>query len=307
MTEHAPDEGTEDVPNEDVLEDDLPGEELDDHDRQPESEGRLVLTEDRQLLLDNAEDLAARRGLDVMLLVGEVESGKTTLLVAIWNLFLAQGSVGDISFAGSRTALGFERRAWRSRLASREERASTRRTYQEDNGFLHLRISTPEGLRELLFSDVAGETFERIRQGEPLGGYITWLSRVDAAVVLVSGRALADNALRSTALSNTRSLLRQMLKASERGAMRVAVVLTMGDLVVNNTRRQWKKEAQPLLALAREIDDDAAIIETAARPEDGGSPQGLDELLAWLLRAPAPAAPVPIAPARTARIAGRAR
>jgi ABC-type cobalamin/Fe3+-siderophores transport system ATPase subunit len=301
LTELAPGDSNDD--------DEPPGEELDNEAEESleSEEGRPVLTDDRQLSLDDAEDLAARHGLEVVLLAGEVASGKTTLLVALWHELLARGRVGDVAFAGSRTALGFERRAWLSRLNSREERATTRRTYQEDNGFLHLRLAVGNELHELLLSDVAGETFKRVRQGEPLNKHLTWLPRVDAAMVLVDGRALADDARRSTALSNTRSLLKQLHKAAEPDSMRVAVMLTMADLVAGGTRKRWEKEAPHLLELAQALDKEGVVLETAARPEDGAAPVGLELVTAWLLSQSEPATPEPPPPARSTRIAGRSR
>lgn len=295
------------MPQREVNESELPGEELEDDVDEPQDDDAAakLATDDRQLALQDAEDFAGAGTLDVVLIVGEIETGKTTLLVAIWDIFMTAGQLGSTRFAGSRTALGFERRAWLSRLASGGERRSTLRTYQADNGFLHLRVAATDTTHELLLSDVAGETFREVREGMPLDGKIEWLARVDAVLVLVDGASIADGAKRSTALSNTRTLLKQLAAAKE--TARVGVVLTMADLVTSDVRTRWDDAYPTLLEIARTVDACAATFEIAARRDDGGSPTGLDDLMAWLVAEQPVPEPVATTENRATRVSGRAR
>ncbi len=291
----------------------LPGEELSD-DEEPveqaaddsaEDSARALVTNDRSVLLSETEDLAARHGLTVVLVAGEVDCGKTTLLVSIWNALLQHGMIGQASFAGSRTALGFERRAWLSRWASGGAEPDTERTREKDNGFLHLSLASDGRLKEVLFSDVAGETFKKIRQGTPIVQAIDWVRRTNHALFLVDGEAIADKARKSTALSNTRRLIAQFGKAN--AAASVAVVLAKSDYVDEEVRAAWEPEAKVLLNLARKVDEHAILLETAARPADAGSPRGVGDLVDRVLSTPSRPATEPGEASRAERMIGRVK
>jgi hypothetical protein len=258
-----------------------PGEELDDDVdlAVPEVPERQVFTDDQQLYFEDAENIAADNGVEIVLIAGEIASGKTSLLVALWNGLMRDGHIGQTTFAGSRSALGFERRAWLSRFASSSVEFATRRTSQRDNGFVHLRLHDDRGLGDLLLSDIAGETFERVRHGASLLEELPWAERADKAIVLVDGVSLMDPARRSSALMRARTQLKHIRTDLAPGALQLAVVLTMSDVLRNDGRSRWQKEADALLALAREVDPAAVVIDTSARRGTG-----LARLLTWMLR-----------------------
>ena len=127
---------------------------------------RSLVTSELTLAFGEANAVAARRGGRLVLLVGEVKAGKTTLLVEMWNHFLVRGPLGSAKLAGSRTALAFEERAYLSRIESGRSEADTQRTAEEDDGLLHLRVHAHQReLVDLFLADVTGEHFERIREG----------------------------------------------------------------------------------------------------------------------------------------------
>ncbi len=288
-----------------ATDDELPGEELEEDEEAREEDAlaeRALTTDDRQLPLAQAEDLAGEGVLDVVLLVGEPETGKTTLLVALWDALLAQGAIGTAMLAGSRTALGFERRAWLSRLLSNGERRDTLRTYQEDNGFVHLRLLADAEIHEVLLSDIAGETFRQVREGASFSDKLPWLGRADSALLCVDGASLADGARRSTALTNARVLLRQLTLARGDRGLRLAIVLTMADLVTDNVRRRWNDGRESLMSLARELDVDAVALETSARADP---PLGLEELVSWILEEPRIETPISTPGKRPSRVSAR--
>jgi hypothetical protein len=290
------------------IEEELPGEELADEGGGEPSEQPVhqnVITNDRALLLPETEDLAARHGLTVVLVAGEVDCGKTTLLVALWNTLLQHGAIGDTKFAGSRTALGFERRAWLSRFASQGDQPDTQRTREQDNGFVHLRLYRDQHLHEVIFSDVAGETFKRVRQGNPFVSEISWLARTNYSLILVDGEAIASDASRSTALSNSRRLILQLGKSEV--PCRLAVVLAKSDYITEEIRPKWETEAQVLLRLAQQVDEHAVLLETAARPADGGEPEGVELLIDDILFTPAPRPAEPAEAVRSERMIGRVK
>ncbi|MGA8364968.1 MAG: hypothetical protein WB709_10660 [Solirubrobacteraceae bacterium] len=285
-------------------EEELPGEHLLDAAVEPDAPEvrEPLITTDQALTLEDTEDLAERHGLTVVLIAGEYECGKTTLLVALWNSLLNHGAIADAHFAGSRTALGFERRAWLARLACHGEKPDTDRTHESENGFMHIRLAAHGRLHEVLLSDVAGETFKQVRHGTPFKEKIEWLDHANLALFLVDGEALADNGLRSSELSNTRRLIGQLRESG--AAPRVAVILAKADLLTPEVREKWDHEAQVLLERARQIDKDAALLEITARPPEGMDPEGLDDVLGVILEPHSTAAVVHQA-TRSDRMIGR--
>ena len=282
----------------------LPGEQLlEEAAPEPDSPAASepLITTDQFLTLADTEALAERHGLTIVLLAGESDCGKTTLLVALWNTLLNHGAIGEARFAGSRTALGFERRAWLARLACQGEKPDTDRTHESQNGFLHLRLAAQNHEHEVLLGDVAGETFKQVRQGTPFNEKVEWLDRVRHALFLVDGDAFANDGRRSSALSNTRRLIGQLRESGAKPT--VAVVLAKGDRITTEVRERWDREAQVLLALAKQIDTQAVLLETTARPPDG-NPTGLEDVLDVIL-SPTSTAPSAFETARAERMIGR--
>ena len=187
-----------------------------------------LFTSEAALGPKEARTVTGRRGGTLVLLMGEVGGGKTTLLGEFWSLLLLHGRICNHRVAGSRTALAFEERTYHSRLAAGVHAATTVRTREDDDGFLHLRMQRPDGaLRELLLADVTGEHFERIREGTELVDELPWAARVDRFLVLVDGKGFATPGMREVILTRAR---RQILALRRSQAVsrtaRVAIALT---------------------------------------------------------------------------------
>ena len=243
-----------------------------------------LFTIEAALSLTEARTLTGRRGATLVLPVGEVGAGKTTLLVDLWSLLLLNGSIFAHSFAGSRTALAFEERAYHSRIESRVDAATTIRTHEADDGFLHLRIQRPDGsLRELLFADITGEHFERIREGRALLDELPWAARVDRVLVMLDGKGYASPGEREIVLNRVRRQIFAIRNSEAVNATaRVAIALTKLDELSEEDRDRFVDDQKSLLAEVQSIDDQATSFLIAARPADGTSAQGLDSLTQWL-------------------------
>lgn len=252
-----------------------------------EPSGLAVTTSDAALSLDEAQPLTSRRGALIALMLGEVGTGKTTLLVELWTAFMVGGKVGDCAFAGSATSLAFEARAYGSRLASGSFPGETLRTAEADDGFLHLRLSRAGVLLpDLLLADITGEHSQHIREGRPLEDELPWASRVDRFLVLVDGAAFRDTSKRENALNRAKRLLFQLQASPAVGpSSRVAVVLSKSDALRSSDRRTWREAEQALLDIARQTDPQAIALRTAARPADHSPPVGLQETLDFLFLA----------------------
>ena len=243
-----------------------------------------LFTSEAALSLVEARTLTGRRGATLVLLAGEVGVGKTTLLVELWNLLLLHGAISTHRFAGSRTALAFEERAYYSRIESAADAATTIRTQEDDDGFLHLRIQGPDGsLHELLFADISGEHFERIREGSEFLGELPWAARVDRFLVILDGKGYATPGEREIVLTRTRRQILALRRSNAvNEAARVAIALTKLDELSEEDRDRFSVDHDSLLADIKSIDDEATSLLIAARPSDGSSPRGLDTLIEWI-------------------------
>lgn len=114
-----------------------------------------------------ALNLARSRPVQWIVLAGPSDSGKTTFLTSLYELFQWR-KIEGYAFAGSNTLPAFEERCYLSRRDSGNVVPHTPRTlYKElDPFYLHLKIRSTEGLRQyrdFLFTDVSGEMFEHAR------------------------------------------------------------------------------------------------------------------------------------------------
>jgi energy-coupling factor transporter ATP-binding protein EcfA2 len=127
----------------------------------------IDLPKGKELNESAALDLARSRPVQWIVLAGPSDSGKTTLLTSLYELFQWR-KVEGYTFAGSLTLPAFEERCYLSRRDSGNPIPHTRRTpYEGPNPlYLHLRIRSTEGLRpfrDILCTDVSGEMFEHAR------------------------------------------------------------------------------------------------------------------------------------------------
>ncbi len=125
------------------------------------------LPEGKELNEAAALDLAKSRPVQWIVLAGPTDSGKTTVLTSLYELFQWR-KVEGYTFAGSKTLPAFEERCYLSRRDSGNIVPHTRRTrYDGPNPlYLHLRIRSTQGLRpfrDILCTDVSGEMFEHAR------------------------------------------------------------------------------------------------------------------------------------------------
>lgn len=248
------------------------------------SQHSSLFTSEAALNFEEARTLTGRRGATLVLLVGEVGVGKTTLLAELWSLLLLHGSILSHKLAGSRTALAYEERAYHSRIESRVATATTLRTQEAHDGFLHLRIQRPGGsLCELLFADITGEHFERIREGTPLLEELPWAERADRFLVILDGIGYATPGEREIVLNRAQ---RQIYALRNSNAVnetsRVAIALTKIDQLSDANFARFSREKDSLLADVQCIDDQATSLLIAARPADGTPARGMDKLIEWL-------------------------
>jgi hypothetical protein len=244
----------------------------------------LIVTAADAVALGPARLLSARRGARVVLLMGEPGSGKTALIAGLWQQLLEQDGLAGHRLAGSRTALGLERRAHWHRVAARRHASGAPATAIAEAVLLHLRMCRPDGRRvELLISDMSGEQFERVREGRPLVDEIPWASHGDRFAILVDGATLGRQGESEIAITQAQRLLFSLQSSrAVRESARVALVITKADLLDIAGEQAVRRHEAPLLEAAREADPEAVLIRTAAMPAAVEDVRGLGELLGWL-------------------------
>lgn len=251
----------------------------------------IVTTEDT-MTLALARGLSGRRGARLVLVMGEAATGKTALLAALWQRLLERGELAGHSLAGSRTALGFERRAHWARLDARTPEACFPPS-PTGEALLHLRVRRPDGARvELLLSDLSGEQFERVREGRSLTAEIPWAARLDRAIVVVDSQVLARPGESEIAITRAQRLVLALeTSAAVRESARIALVLTKADALGSVGEQALARHESPLAAVARKSDPEATWIRTSALASASGDPDGLGALIAWLCGDDRPLAP----------------
>ena len=235
------------------------------------------------MTLAQARALRRDRSSRLVLLMGEPGTGKTALLVSLWQRMQTANGLAEHRFAGSRTALGFERRAHGGRIESGQLHERFPPTEDDDALLLHMRIRSPSGeLVELVFADLAGGAFERVREGRPLLQELPLAAHGDRFVIVVDGDALSTPG--ESEIAATRAM-RQILALRSSGAVRasarVAIALTKADALTAAGERAIRRHEPHLLFSARGIDAETTSVRTAL-PGLAAEPAGLGELVRWL-------------------------
>lgn len=233
------------------------------------------------LTADEARSILASDSAILVVVAGPPDAGKTTLLAAIYEVFL-RGPISSWSFAGSRSLLAFCQRAYWASTASGGVRPATPRTrYDTTRPWLHLRLADPAGVKSLLIADISGEYFSTLASGGNLGDAASIVARADHVVHVLDSELLVERRERLRALGSTESLIRRMAEQNHFDARaKHTVVLTKADLCPPDFRDEALSRAD---GWTRRWLPGAEVIEVAARPANHDLPWGLDVLLGSVL------------------------
>ena len=233
--------------------------------------------------LAEAHEIAAEYGAELILLAGEFESGKTTLLVELYSKFLA-GPIEGWLFAGSKTLIALDKRHFPTRYASGNAAATTERTQPEHEGLIHLRLVKGERTISLFLTDLRGERFEHVRDGAPASDEVPYVARANQTLVLVDGEKIRDLALRQSAIHNARLLIGGLTETGGLARGRpMAIVLTKRDLVNAEGRDWFTQQAGSLADFASERGAATSVMTIAARPASApDDPECLEGVVRWL-------------------------
>jgi hypothetical protein len=242
------------------------------------------LSGDQGLRMSEAEEIAADRGAEVVLIAGLFGAGKTTLAVELYARFL-EGPVGDWKFAGSVTLKALDHRHKNARASSGLEVAATERTTDDDMRLLHLEVDNGARRVPILMSDVKGEFFDDLVHRGGARETIPLARRADRCVLVIDGARLKEESDRFQSLLDARLMVGAL---TEPGALRrgapILITLTKSDSLNSTLLEEVRPEIHELASFASDRGLEPTILVTSARPENSAlEPKGLQDLLEWLV------------------------
>jgi hypothetical protein len=239
---------------------------------------------DQSLSIAASDAIAAKWGATVVLIAGEHNVGKTTLLAELYGRFL-KGQFAGWSYAGSECLIALDRRYHGARGAGPGP-PDIDHTVDEDMRLIDLRLRLSTGsLASLLLSDIQGEFVRQVIEGAPPSEELPLAARADRTAVLIDGEKVAGLYTRQEAITRARVLIGAL---TDPGGLQqgrpMAIVLTKGDQLDEHDLEWFVAEAANLCSFAESRGAHATTVVTAARPEPAPNhPEGLEDFLAWLV------------------------
>lgn len=169
----------------------------------------------------------------VIAIIGPSDSGKTSLIASLYDLF-QEGPVAGVEYARSLSLHAFEHACHDARAASRRNVPHINRTPRGDVKFYHLDVGGgPAGESlTLVLGDRAGEEYRGAADDASLVMAFPEVRRADTLTVLVDGERLLDSGARHNLRSEITMILQALVDGGAvRAGQRLALVLTKIDLV----------------------------------------------------------------------------
>ncbi len=278
------------------------GEAGDKEERAGSEKKSIALAAAETLKLAEASKLLRAGDARVVAILGPTDSGKTSLIASLYDLF-QEGPVEGIEFARSWTLHAFEQTCHDARMSSRRGEPHMIRTPRGEVRFYHLEIgggTAGDGLA-LILGDRAGEEYREAADDPSIAVAFSEVVRADSLAVLVDGERLLDSGGRHNVVSEIKLMLQALRDGGAlRFGSRLALVLTKLDAVRDSAHgeRAIRDFDSLFVDLCRLFGDALSMIERfqiAASPKTDALARGTgipDLLLFWLGPAVAPAQPV---------------
>jgi hypothetical protein len=187
-----------------------------------------------ELSFEDLKIVTYRYPANMVYILGEHDSGKTTILSTLYEMFQFS-PFNELHFAGSFTQVGFEKRCFHSRLSSKNKEADTERTKTEEFKFLHLalkRIPKSRTAVHYLISDISGEKITRAKNDSKEMKDLMVISNAKHVSYIIDGEKLKDIKTRQAILSQAKIFIR---KAIDEGVFnhetRLLVIISKWDLL----------------------------------------------------------------------------
>lgn len=240
---------------------------------------------------DGADQILAMLPSRMIGVIGEHDSGKTSVIAGIYDLFQL-GTVANSTFAGSSTLHGLEAICHDARVTSERNEPHSERTKRGQVRFYHIDLRRNGVLQSLLIADRSGEEYEEVADLAANAAGMFELRRADVITILVDGRRLASPIDRADVMGSIPLIIRGMV---ENGAFlrkpSLAVALTKDDAVQSSTRKERVEQDFRVIAdglrdaFADHFSEIGAFV-TCASPADTNVPRGtgLAELLGFWMK-----------------------
>ena len=217
-----PDEDEEDESEEEGSDNDSP------------SSNAFRLFKGEELALDQLTEVTYRFPTKQVYILGEHDSGKTTILATLFEMFQA-APFHDFHFAGSLTQIGFERRCFHSRLASANGEADTERTKTEEFRFLHIALKKQPDEKQathFLISDISGEKIKRAKNNSEDMRDLAVIEHSVHVSFVIDGEKLVDVKKRQAALTQARTFVRKAIDEKIfNKSTKLAIIISKWDLL----------------------------------------------------------------------------
>jgi energy-coupling factor transporter ATP-binding protein EcfA2 len=171
----------------------------------------------------------------VLAIVGPSDSGKTSLIGALYTLFL-NGPINDVHFAGSKTMLAFEQACHDLRAISGRHEPLMKHTEYTSSpmgiNFYHLAVQKPIGssTTHLLLGDRTGEDYTNAPDDPATTKDFVEVQRADKLIVLVNGEGLLEPSTRETTKARASHILKVFVDSGITNASQsVLLILTKMD------------------------------------------------------------------------------
>jgi len=193
-----------------------------------EAPNEIELPSGLELTPESARPITQSRLSRIIVLAGPSESGKTTMLAAIYEK-LCRGPFAGVRFAGSQTLWAWEQRCHTLRI-----RATERTKVTDGQPLLHLCLQNEQNAEQTIdvfMTDISGERFEAAVEATDECKKLTLVKRADHFVVCLDGEKLCDSLLRHRIRAEGSKMLRAFIEAGMLGrASSVMVLFTKADV-----------------------------------------------------------------------------
>lgn len=237
----------------------------------------------------NGEELycmTAGQESQLILVAGMFHSGKTTMEMAIYQMFL-RGVNKKLKFAGSRTLVDVAERSQDMRAVSDNSEHETARTSSAVSDiFLHIAVMDENQKKHnLVFPDLAGEVF-KLENAEKNENILKQFIGVRQVIVLVDGEKLSGRE-KNKALLDSKNMITLLL---QQGIIsdhtRVHLVYSKNDMILSSSNPQLEeainRNNDKVRAMLGEKQVNLRIHRISAissRTEKTANFEGLEELL----------------------------
>jgi hypothetical protein len=256
----------------------------------------LRLPDAEALSVTAAQAILRNQACSVIAIIGPHDSGKTSLIGSIYDLF-QRGPVGGYAFAGSSTLHSFERACHDSRTTSNREEPHMERTGTGEATYFHLDLvqGKSQSKRAALFANRAGEDYMDTHSDPDLAKTFAELRRSDTLTLLADGMKLLDDSERHLVREDICQSIRAFYEAGQtRTWQRLAVVLTKVDAVRGNQEKCERvlRHFDSIVMDVREqflndfVEIEAFQVAASPKNETAERGEGMVELLNYWMSAP---------------------